>query len=380
MPEFAFYTSIVFGILPILIYTRLLLKVAITWKKMPDFISEKAIHTTTISVLIPVRNEENNILNCLQHIGLQNYPGKLFEIIIVDDHSTDQTIPFIKKFISENKQINIQLTYLTSEKGKKAALTAGIARSTATLIITLDGDCSMGPAWLSCLAALYEQQQPKMIIGPIAMQDVRSALDYLQDQEFMCLLAFTGSYSQNERAILCNGANLAYERTAFEEVKGFGGNNHIASGDDIFLLNKFQLAWPSQIRFLKSREYIVYTKPQKELSTFIQQRIRWASKAGANKNPFSRSVGLIVASGNIVVFFSLLMSFFYGKFTIVFSGLFMIKLIADYQLLYSVSKFFDKRMKWVQILLTTIFYPFYVVFILFLSMRGKYEWKGRRIN
>ncbi len=379
MIDLAFYILATISMFFAFRYVYLVGDVSRTWKKMPDFVPIISSPQTTISIIIPARDEEANILHCLQHLNRQTYPANLFETIIVDDDSSDKTVSLVQKFISENKQTNAQLIPFNGQEGKKAALKTGIAQSSSTLIITLDADCTMGANWLSSIAAFYEQQAPKMIIGPVALHEDNNTFSYLQDQELRCLVAFTGAYCQHNRPFLCNGANLIFERAAYQQVSGYEGNMQVASGDDIFLMNKFQQTFPGQISFIKSTQALIYTRAQKQLKIFLHQRIRWASKIGISTNKSATHVGLIVSGINAVILINLLISFFYGKFASIFIILFAIKYAVDGQLLKIVSVFFNKRTRRSQVLLTAMCYPIYNVIILFLSMRRKYEWKGRKI-
>ncbi len=386
------------------LYAWMVLNVSKRWRAMPEFSSigtpQSRSPSTTVSIIVPYRNEEQNILRCLTQLSKQNYPAHLFEIIPVDDHSTDASCVLVKQFSERHTSFAIKSLSLVSDvlsdgtkEGKKAALTLGISKSASELILTIDADCSMGENMLSELVAFYEQfspeqSRPKMIMGPVSVEkyiterfpveNAKSPLHDLQDMEFTCLTAFSAAYCSMGKPFLCNGANLAYQRAAFIEAAGFSGNMHLSSGDDIFLLKKFNNLFPGQIRFLKSSGVVVHTIPQKTAFDFLQQRMRWASKSFADNNRISRWVALRVVTISGLLLVNLLLSIFYGKFAAVFACVFFLKCIVDYRLLINVSGFFKKRFGLKQVLANALLYPLYSLFILFLSMRNKYEWKGRQ--
>ena len=95
----------------------------------------------------------------------------------------------------------------------------------------------------------------------------------------MTLQGITGASVYKKFHSMCNGANLAYEKKAFNDAGGFEGIDNIASGDDMLLMHKIQKIYPDRIKYLKSADVVVQTQPQETLKDFMNQRIRWASKA-----------------------------------------------------------------------------------------------------
>ncbi|MBL7890995.1 MAG: glycosyltransferase [Bacteroidia bacterium] len=371
------FISLVFGS----VYIFVVLKVSAGWKKIPVFEPVKQLPSTSVSVIIAARNEEKNILRCLDSLVKQDYPTDLFEIIVVDDHSLDSTALLVQVAGAKSSNVKIKLFKAadlgSSPGGKKNALKVGIANSSGKLIVATDADCIMGNKWLSAISGFYEEHQPKMIIGPVAAYDETPGFGSLQSMELMALMAFSGVFCQKNKPIMSNGANLAYERSAFTEVAGFDGIDHIASGDDVLLMDKFVQQFPGQVKFLRSQAAIVRTKVQLTFGSFLHQRIRWASKGMSNISAISAIVAVLVGGINIVLFFNLLLSFFYGKFAVVFLAILVLKFIADHVLLSTVSVFFNKQIHTVNILVSQFFYSFSVVLILLLGIRKKYVWKDR---
>lgn len=365
-------------------YIYIVLKVSTGWKKIPVFEPGKRVPSTSVSVIIAARNEEKNILSCLDSLVKQDYPRDLFEIIVVDDNSSDSTALLVQVAATKNSNVKIKLFKVadlgSTLWGKKNALKIGIENSTGKLIVATDADCIMGNKWLSAIAGFYEEYQPKMIIGPVAAYGETTAFGSLQSMELMALMAFSGVFCQKNKPIMSNGANLAYERSAFTEAGGFDGVDHIASGDDVLLMDKFVQKFPGKVKFLRSQAAIVSTKMQRTFGSFLQQRIRWASKGMSNISAVSAIVAVLVGGINIVLFFNLLLSFFYGKFAGIFLALLVLKFIADHVLLSSVSFFFNKQIRTVNILVSQLFYSFSVVLIVLLGIRKKYVWKDRIVK
>ena len=336
---------------------------------------------TTVSVLVPVRNEEQHIANLVQDLIAQNYPIALFNIIIIDDHSTDQTATIVRSFSNSN----LRLLQLAIEKPinsyKKRAIAAAIATCDSELILTTDGDCRMGPDWIASIVSMYEQERCQLISSPVAYHQEKSLAEKIQTVEFELLIAAGAACIQNKFPNTCNGANLAYTRAAYHAVGGFKGIDDLASGDDELLLHKMHKQFPDGLRFLKEPSAIVYTEAKGTLRSFYQQRKRWASKSV--KYADKRMVLLV----SIIYFFNLLIFIQAGLlfFTTANLGMFVIligvKMGLDAILIFQSLSFFKKRRLLLLLPLVEIFYVIYILIIgIIANIGGAYEWKGRTVN
>ena len=336
---------------------------------------------TTVSVLVPVRNEEQHIANLVQDLIAQNYPIALFNIIIIDDHSTDQTATIVRSFSNSN----LRLLQLAIEKPinsyKKRAIATAIATCDSELILTTDGDCRMGPDWIASIVSMFEQEHCQLISSPVAYHQEKSLAEKIQTVEFELLIAAGAACIQNKFPNTCNGANLAYTRAAYHAVGGFKGIDDLASGDDELLLHKMHKQFPDGLRFLKESSAIVYTEAKGTLRSFYQQRKRWASKSV--KYADKRMVLLV----SIIYFFNLLIFIQAGLlfFTTANLGMFVIligvKMGLDAILIFQSLSFFKKRRLLLLLPLVEIFYVIYILIIgIIANIGGAYEWKGRTVN
>lgn len=365
----------------VFVYAFLVLRVCSTWKKIPQFEASVKNVSTGVSIIVPARNEADRIIQCIKSLIAQEFDKKLFEIIVVDDHSTDSTEAVVREYIMEHKEVSIKIiSAVDSGQGKKNAIRQGIAESSSRLIITMDADCIAGKFWLNDLVAFYEKYKPKMIIGPVAISSEKTGFESIQSMELMSLVAFAAAYCFLEKPIMSNGANLLYEREAYLEVNGFEGIDGVASGDDVLLMNKFQKKFPGRIKFIKSKSAVVYTPAQQSIHEFIQQHVRWASKGKENMSSNSYLVAVSVTTLNAAVFTCLILSIFYGKFAVLFLILTGAKFTVDYILLRTVSVFFGKPVGFLRCLVSQLFYSFSVITVLLLSLRGKYKWKDRIVK
>jgi len=367
-------------------YFVLIASYCYAWIKTSPPTLSSLLLTTKVSVIIAVRNEENNIERCINSILQQNYPSQFMELIIVDDVSEDTTNAKIKTLFLNRENVKlITLTSHSENSGKKSALKKGINQSIGELIVTTDADCVMDTNWLTTLVRYYQQTQAKMIVAPVVFYNEKSIFEKMQMLEFMSLIVCSGASLYYNKAIMCNGANLAYTRKVFDEVHGFEDINNKASGDDVLLMYKIKNKYSDGIKFLKHHEAMVFTNAKNNLKDFISQRKRWSSKGFWALNAETKKVSLIVYLFNLSLFMlmlSLLICAIYSNtinLSKIFFLLFGIKCLIDFLLLFLAASFFKKKVFTPYFLLEEFLYIVYVVFIGLLGLlQSKYEWKDRK--
>lgn len=348
------------------------------FKKVSLISTEKIIPATQFSVFIPFRNEAENLANLLKTIDTLNYPSEMFEIIFVNDASEDNSEAIVSEAI-ERSMFSIKLIQnkRTSNSPKKDAISEAIKNSKFDWIVTTDADCELPKNWLKTLDSTIKKNNPVMICGPVIYKSNGSFIENFQQLDGLSLQAVTiGSFGL-KNPMLSNGANLAYSKAAFLEVNGFSGNDHIASGDDIFLLEKMKKTFPKQVLFLKSKETIVATKPQNSWRNVINQRIRWASKTSKQKNLASLLMGFLVLFTNISILALPIFMVFDSENLIVYVSLLLFKIIADYLLLRQTAIFYNEKVEFWKFLWQAFIYAAIVLIVAFGSLRGNYTWKGR---
>ena len=332
---------------------------------------------TKVSVIIPARNEEKNIDGLLQALQKQTYPVDLFEVIVVNDHSTDNTVKVVEKF---QDVILIDLKNDSFNSYKKEAIEQGIFVASGKLVITTDADCTPPATWIETIVSFYEEKNSIFIAAPVVYQNNLSALQIFQALDFLTLQGITAASVYKKTHSMCNGANLAYEKKTFEEVNGFEGIDNIASGDDMLLMHKIAKRFPAKVDYLKSKQAIVSTKPMKTLKEFFYQRIRWASKARFYDDKRIFWVLLLVYLFNLSFFALLVAGIWNLKFVFWLLALWVAKTILEFPFVYSVAKYFAQ-----QSLLKYFFFfqPLHIAYTVFAGWLGqfkKYEWKDRLVR
>ncbi|WP_410006926.1 glycosyltransferase family 2 protein [Aequorivita nionensis] len=348
------------------------------FKKTKVFSSERILSKTRFSVIIPFRNEAENLPSLLKTIAKLNYPFELFEIIFVNDTSEDNSEAIIAAAIEKSKfSIKLIQNKRVSNSPKKDAIQEAIKNSNFEWIITTDADCELPKNWLNVFDSYIQQNDSIMVCGPVIYKSNGSFIDNFQKLDGFSLQSITiGSFGLNI-PLLNNGANLAYRKDAFLKVNGFSGNDHIASGDDIFLLEKMKKHFPDRVHFLKTPDVIVSTKPQPSWRNVINQRIRWASKTSKQKNTTSILLGILVFLVNFSVLIIPAFMVFDFENILFYTSLFFFKIITDYLVVRQTALFFDEKIAFWKFLWQPFVYSFIVLAVVLGSFGGNYSWKGR---
>lgn len=338
---------------------------------------------TTITVVIPARNEEARIGACLDSVLAQQYPPELLTCIVIDDHSEDRTAAIVQSFTDHRIRLVALQTILPAEavnSYKKKAIEAGVAAAAGDLIVTTDADCIVPPNWLRTIAETYEKEHCCLIAGPVQLSPHQGWLPAFQVLDFLGLQGITAASVSKGFHSMCNGANLAYTKKAFHSVDGFQGIDHLASGDDMLLMYKIAQQFPGKICYLKHRDAIVCTEAAPTLKAFLQQRIRWASKAQAYDDKSVFRVLLLVYLLNLLLLMLIACAAFSREqlyWAVIAVG---IKTLVEWPFMNSVARFYQQGavLRWFP-----LFQPLHILYTVIagsFGQFGSYEWKGRQVK
>ena len=390
-----------------LIYSTVIFFYNRSWRAFPETHIKEVKGSLTISVIIPARNEAAHIERLLQSLQAQTYPKELFEVIVVDDHSTDSTTDIVGEFASrpadfpgagKNEKasvlptpIALQLISLrddTPNSYKKKAIETGIAAAKNEWVVCTDADGTVPANWLASFALLIKERNPVFIAAPVSinlpkgeMLSIKHKALYLfQALDFMTLQGITAASVYKNVHSMSNGANLAYKRAVFYEVEGFKNIDDIASGDDMLLMHKIWKKYPDRVLYLKSREAIVKTDAAHTWNAFFNQRIRWASKGKSYDDKRIFTVLLVVYLFNFSFFVLFFAAFWDVKYFVWLIGFWIAKTAVEYPFVSAVSSFFGMRHLMRYFFLFQPLHILYTIVAGFLGSFGSYEWKGRRVK
>lgn len=341
-----------------------------------------SVHYNFVSVVTVVRNEEKNILRLLESIARQTYPKDKYELIVIDDQSEDQTRDVVQQYIKQ-VPFRIRLMEIAAEvdhqqSPKMHALNSAIAAARGDIIVTTDGDCHMGPEWLKSMAAPFQHKKIHFISGPVALEAGHGIVSKIQSLEFASLIGSGAAMIQWAYPLMCNGANLAFRKSAFLEVNGYEGVYQSVTGDDVYLMQKIHKRYEKSISFAKDSDALVTTQTEATFGRLVQQRKRWASKWNRHLLPNSWAIPVFL----FLHYFSFIALVVYvsSRPGIVHHGflLIILKFACDFFFLKKVMDFCRMPVNVWVFLITEFIYPFYALSIGILVHFGGWTWKGRR--
>jgi poly-beta-1,6-N-acetyl-D-glucosamine synthase len=347
------------------------------WRKL-EFAEEKD-PGLAVSIIVAARNEAQNIEALVRDLYAQKYPLDLFEVIVIDDGSEDETLKICQNLEKEFPSLKVLSN--SSGEGKKAALQSGISQARFDVIATVDADCNVPEFWLATMNDHWKPGQTKMLLAPIILLANQSAFQQIQSLEMHATMGLTGGFASHGKPIMANGANLMYEKEAFHEIGGFRSSNN-PSGDDVFTMLQMNERWPNSVQFVPHFQAVVATAAQPNFSSFWQQRKRWLSKKSGYSNAWVKGVAIITYLANLAAFIALIaLIFAFGSYwTNLLMWVLFVKLILDLVLIRTVSRDIQPYCGISHVLFAEIFIVCYVTFLGIFGNVSTYVWKGRTIK
>ena len=360
------------------LYALLLLTYLYGWRKSFLISVEPAAtgDLPFVSVIIPVRDEAMNIEFIFRSLIEQNYPTEKCEWIFVDDHSVDTTVEWL---IRQKDQRCKFFSLKSDQTGKKAALKAGVEMAKGEWILTTDADCTLPSDWIMSMVSYGWRNDAMMVCGLVKVEEDQKVVTAFQSME-TGVLQFSGVGSlAMGRPLLNTGASLAFRKSAWEEVQGYQSNEHVASGDDTFLMLSFDKHFPGKVLPLVAHAATVSTRGMKTMKEVLYQRLRWNGKVKHYPPGYIHGVGILVMTAAL----SFLFSFFQliSGFTTIqcFLSVLLLRFIPEMIILIEWKKLTTQRFSLISMLTMSIFYPLFTVFSLLIRPFVSNLWKGRKL-
>ncbi len=340
-----------------------------------------ALDTPMVTLIVPVRNGAETITGLLQDLHAQRYPKEQVEVILVDDHSTDDTTAQVRGMMKPWPQLRL---LANDGEGKKAAITQGVSEAKGTLMILTDADARCGADRVPAIVSHWLSTKADMLLMPVRTDADSSFLGRVQQDEQAALLVAGAATALEGFPILANGANMAFTRAAFMAVRGYFGDRH-ASGDDIFLLERMKQAG-RPVSYLLDARALVTVQAEATGRDFWHQRLRWAGKMrgvrGAGK--WAGALALILPTVLFILTFSL------NRPSAVNQGLFRSALLLGSAWLFwllpalgmvrNAKAFLGQRYSTLGTLISLLAFTVYAPAAAIASLFVRPLWKGRRIE
>ncbi|WP_438962220.1 glycosyltransferase family 2 protein [Nonlabens sp.] len=336
----------------------------------------------SFSIIINYRDESEHLRGLLHTITQLKYDFKKVEFLFINDGSRDDSLEILKDFTSKHHHITIQLLNRkpVSSSPKKDGITQAVALAKHEHIICTDADVTLPEKWLQAFNEHYKLLPDQhFVAGPVALYARNNLIAQLQHSEMVALQMTTmGSFSIRQ-PFMCNGANMSFTKTAFNEVHGYHGNDHISSGDDIFLLEKLTAEDVLKCSYLKTEDAIIKTHAKHNWHDMISQRVRWAQKGSATKSGLNKLVSFQVLFMSLLFILTPALWSFHILTSVQWIALASIKIVVDTIVIFLGNRFFLNK-QWPEFLLPQLMiYPFLVVIIAFKSL-GTTTWKNRQVE
>ncbi len=346
--------------------------VLLGWKKYVGQTKSEAVTVNSISIVIPFRNEERNLPAIINSIETLTYPKQNFEVLFVDDHSTDCSVEVLER-LTEHSRVDISI-HKSTNNGKKSAQSWGIHSSKHNWIACTDADCVVPQNWLHDINDAIQRHDVKLVFGGVL---INSKEHSLQKLEFLALIGSTMSMLKRGWLVMGNAANMAVKKDEFLKVERNLNNTVSPSGDDVFLLHELGKT-PNSIALLSGAESAVKTNPQVSISELFFQRIRWASKTKKYQSTHAVIIAILIFAVNAFLLILGLSVFFNLKNGPLLVGLVFVKWFCDYYMLSKFTSFYKQEFAlktfFIQELINVIYVPIVGIFSQIIS----FSWKGRK--
>jgi len=350
------------------------------WNKILSHKIVAQVKHPMVSVVIAARNESETIGCLIDSLSRQDYSADRFEVIVMDDGSTDHTLDIVQvkgRRLSSDLVLGITGADQLEGSGKKVAIAGGVELAKGELILVTDGDCRVGPKWISTHVKWFLNHKADFLAGAVQLKEGTTFWQRWQTLDFASLVGTGAAFINAGVPLFCNGANMAFRKETFLNLGGYDDNSHISSGDDVYLMQKIHASGGNVI-FVKDNDAIVETRPQATWKDFFHQRNRWAGKWHHRQTWYAVLVPVLL----FVYYFLLTLTLFFVVF-----GLFtwwklllilIVKLIFDYIFLRNVMGFFGRKMKIGVFTFSSFIYAFYALFFGITANLVGFRWKGRK--
>lgn len=355
-------------------YLLLILYFLKGWNRLPEINTQhRSRRSVFISVVIPFRNEESNLMKLVEGLGRQRFSFHHLEVVMVDDHSADNGFQLLHELQRKHSWLRVESS---SGYGKKAALRHGVSAATGELIVATDADCHFGRDWLQTISETYISQNPDMIIMPVGMEQGPGFLGAFQQNDYLALQMVTAGAAGCHIPVISSGANLAFKKKSYlETARKIPGEQYL-SGDDVFLLHAFK-AEGFKITYLKSAQAMVKTYPAPGWKAFLLQRMRWGGKSKGYTDNRAKLVALMILVTNSWLAILPFLAMIDVRIAFLLLGVLSIKIIVDRILLNQGKGFFAVPSGLFRFLVISLLYPPYILIAGVGSLFIRERWKDR---
>jgi glycosyltransferase involved in cell wall biosynthesis len=225
-----------------------------------------------ISVVIAARNEADSMPRLLEALAHQTHSN--FEVIVVNDRSTDQTAAIVEAFAEKDPRFRLISIPMDAQSNKKHALTAGIAAANHERLVFTDADCLPPSTWLAAIASEHEAEPDAFFVGYSPMQPESSWLNRCMRYETMFTAFMTGAAIGLDKPYMAVGRNMSYTKSVFAQINGFSGFSKSLSGDDDLMVQAVARQTKIEFVYLLDSQTFVPAEPMHTWKQWFRQKKR----------------------------------------------------------------------------------------------------------
>ncbi|HCA78288.1 MAG TPA: hypothetical protein DEP53_00995 [Bacteroidetes bacterium] len=343
-------------------------------------VQPRANQTPVVSIVVAARDEEANIQSCLNALAKQDYDVPRYEIIIVDDHSSDHTRSLVQGYAEKHADPEIKVISLdiqAGEHGKPAAISRGVEAARGEIILCTDADCVVPTRWVHSMAGCFDPAVA-FVAGPVREREAGNLFMKLQSLEFLGLLTTAAGLIGSGTPIICNGANIAFRKSAFDKIQGYGRMK--SSCDDETLMQRIITNRIGRVVFNADVQAMVATNTPGSFREFLNQRTRWAAKRGRYDDPFIllRLIGLYLFFLGLLL--SAIASIMLPALRSAVVAILILKALAEFVVLNSGAQLLHSRLRLSYFLIAEVFHVPYIAIAAFIGQIKSIRWKGRILD
>jgi cellulose synthase/poly-beta-1,6-N-acetylglucosamine synthase-like glycosyltransferase len=345
------------------------------WKINKQYVAKNQKYKGFVSVVVAAKDEEKNIENAILSISQSNYPKENYEIIVINDRSSDSTQQILDNLLK--KVTNLKVLHLTNNnldtnlKGKAGAIDAGISIAKGDIILMTDADCIVHPNWIDSVSSIFNNHKVGIVLSFTLMKTKR-LFDKIQALEWLYLHTMASGGIGVNMPVGCYGNNLAVSKEAYQKVGGYRFIKFSVT-EDFALLRAIHKAGYTAV-YNSNTNSSVTTLPVDTFSDYVSQHRRWAIGGLALG---WIAVLFVISTISIWLGFTLSLVFNIPLFAIAFI---LLRNIADFTIVFpSLINFRQGKL----ILIAPIALLFFMLFELvlpFLIFNKKVVWKGQTFS
>lgn len=324
-----------------------------------------------VSVIVPARNEENNIASCVESLASNTYPSNLFEIIIIDDRSTDSTSNILKELLK--KHANLKIITIKNDgdknlKGKPGALQAGIDISKGEILLMTDADCIVGPKWVETIVGVFSDPVVDLVPSYTLIK-AEGAFNTAQATEWIYMHTMACAGLGWNQPLGCYGNNLSIRKETYNKIGGYASIKFSVTEDLALETAVFNSG--SEVRYVCDPDAAVSTLPCADLKEYINQHRRWA--IGGLDLGFRAAIFVVTS---FAMWLGLAVSIYSGNLLWIGALLFC-RIAGDYAVTIPAAKILNQKQLKTNFVLSVFFFMLIELIIPFTILKREVKWKGQ---